>query len=242
MDVYQRRRLVALSALAGIFIVIVLLVRSCGGDDEESNPLTAPVAGTTGLGGATALSQADFIEQGDAICLETNTSLASVDESDADQAASDRAELLAGELDSLQSLTLAPGEEGEKKLENFLQSLQKEVQAYDERSLAVERGDEGAVSEIDATIDEEAAAAEHAAGRFGFEACGDTSKLSSSSSGGETTGGETATTTATPTTTTSVTPTEPATEPPDTGSTAPPPDDGGTTGGGSSSGSGGLTP
>ena len=244
MDVYQRRRLVALSALAAIFIIIVLLIRSCGGDDEAATPLTTPAAGTSGLGGPTALSHDDYVDQGDAICLETNTSLASVDSADANQAADDRAQLLAGELDSLQSLGLAPGEEGEKKLANFLQALQKEVQAYDERSLAVERGDDGAVTEIDATIDEQAAAAEHAAKRFGFEACGNTSKVSESG-GGESSGGAEATTTVAPTTTTPVAPTTPApTAPTDTGGgTAPPaPTDGGTDSGGSSSGSGGLTP
>src|SRR5215213_7784127 len=101
MDVYQRRRLVALSALAGLFIVVVLLIRSCGGDDEDATPLTTPV-GTSGAGAATALSQDDFIAQGDSVCLETNSSLASVDTSDSDAAAGDRAELIASELDSLQ--------------------------------------------------------------------------------------------------------------------------------------------
>lgn len=249
MDVYQRRRLVALSVIAAIFILIVLLVRSCGDDEEGATPLTTP-AGATGTGAATALTQEDFASQADAICLETNTALASVDTSDPDQAADDRAELLAGELDSLQSLALAPEEQGETKLENFLKALQKQVQAYDERSLAVERGDEAAVSEIDATIDEQEAAAEHAAKRFGMDACGNTSKVSSSGGGGggeTSSGGETATTTVAPTTTTPVAPTTttPVTPPADTGGgtapPAPPTDTGGDTGGGSS-GSGGLTP
>jgi hypothetical protein len=242
MDVYQRRRLVALSALAALFIIVVLLIRSCGGGDESSTPLTTPI-GTSGASGATALSQADFIAQGDAICLETNSSLAAVDTSDPNQAAADSAELLAGELDSLQSLSLAPGEKGETKLENLLKALQKQVQAYDERSLAVERGDDATVSELDATIDDEAANAQNAAENFGFKACGDTSKVSSSGSGGtDTSGTDTATTSVAPATTTPVTPTTATpTTPTDTGATAPPAD-GGTDTGGDSSGSGGLTP
>jgi hypothetical protein len=241
MDVYQRRRLIALSALAAVFVILVLLIRSCGGD-EQTTSLTGTVPGATGTGGATPLSQKDFASQGDSICLQTNTSLASVDATDEQQAATDRAELLAGELDSLQSLTLAPGEKGKTKLENFLEALQKEVQAYDERSLAVERGDDAAVSEIDATIDDSAAEAQRAAKRFGFDACGDTSKVGQTS-GGQTTSGGTATTTAvTPTTTTPVTPTTttPVTPPTDTGggaAPAPPTDTGG-----DSSGSGGITP
>ncbi len=47
MDVYQRRRLVALSAVAVVFIVLVLLFRSCGGDEEPA-PVT-PLSGATGV-------------------------------------------------------------------------------------------------------------------------------------------------------------------------------------------------
>jgi hypothetical protein len=240
MDVYQRRRLIALSAVAASFIVLVLLIRSCGGDDQSSTPLTSALPGTTGAGGATPLSHDDFVSQGDAICRESNTALASVDTSDPDQAASDRAELLAGELNSLQSLTLAPGEKGDNKLANFLAALQKQVQAYDERSLAVERRDDNAVSLIDATIADAAAEAKRAAKRFGFEACGDTSQVSSSSGGGSS-GGAAATTTAAPTTPVTPTTTTPTT-PPDTGGGATPPGGGTGDDGGSSSGSGGLTP
>lgn len=242
MDVYQRRRLVALSAVAAVFVVLVLLIRSCGGDEEEPTPLTT-AAGASGLTGATALSQQDFADQGDSICLEANTALASIDSTD-EQAATDQAEILTGELSSLQSLTLAPGEKGEKKLQNFIAALQKQVQAYDERALAVERGDDGAVAEIDATIAEQAADAERAAKRFGFEACGDASQVSDTSSGeteGE--GEDTATTPVAPAETTAVAPatTTPVTPPAetDTGATpiTPPADDGG-----EASGSGGLAP
>ena len=52
MDVYQRRRLVALSAVAVVFIVLVLLFRSCGGDDEAA-PVT-PLSGATGTSGVRA--------------------------------------------------------------------------------------------------------------------------------------------------------------------------------------------
>ena len=70
-------------------MIVVLLIRSCGGDDEEA-PVT-PAAGTTGLGGATTLSQAEFVEQADAICLETNTALGSIDDSDPATAATEQA-------------------------------------------------------------------------------------------------------------------------------------------------------
>jgi hypothetical protein len=251
MDVYQRRRLVALSAIAVIFIIVVLLIRSCGGDEEQT-PLT-PVSGATGLGGAAELSQADYIDQGDALCLEANTALASVDTSDPDQAAADAGQIVAGELEQLQTLTLAPGEPGENKLNNFLAALQDQVVAYDDRATAVQHGDDAAVEGIDGTIDSAAADAKAAAKKFGFHVCGDTSEVGGAGGGGGGGGGGgAATTTETttpevtappvPTTPTTTTPVAPPSE--GGGATTPPttpPSDGGGTGGGDS-GSGGVSP
>lgn len=255
MDVYQRRRLVALSAIAGLFIIFVLLIRSCGGDEEEA-PVT-PVAGATGLGGATVLAQSDFISQGDAICLEANTALADVDGSDPVQAATDQAEIITGELQQLQ--TLPPADDGERKLDNFLTALEKQSAAYQDKATAEERGDDAAVAEIDTTIDEAAIDAADAADRFGFKVCGDTSKVGESESGGSAAGADSGTETDTATTPTdpgTVTPTTPTTPitPPETTTTpvAPAPTDaGGATPdppvvpddtGGTDSSSGGVSP
>jgi hypothetical protein len=237
MDVYQRRRLVALSAIAVLFIVFVLLIRSCGGDDEAT-PVT-PVAGATGLGGATVLAQADYIDEADAICLEANTSLAGVDETDPVQAASDKSDVVAGELQQLQ--TLPPPDDGTDKLDKFLSSLEKESAAYKDQSTAAERGDDAAVAEIGTTIDEAAADAADAADAFGFKVCGDTSKVGDQTSGGD----SSTSTTDTGGTVTPTTPVAPATTTPvvpaptdDSGTVAPPAD--GT--GGTDSSSGGVSP
>ena len=160
MDVYQRRRLVALSILAGIFVVVVLLIRSCG-DDETAVTPTSGATGATGVGGPTTLSQNDFIDQGDAACLETNTALAAVDDSDPEVAATERGQILAGELDALQ--TLPPPTDGENKIENFLAALQDQVAAYDRYITALERGDDTAAAELEQEID--AAAREARRGR-----------------------------------------------------------------------------
>ena len=172
MDVYQRRRLVALSALAVIFIIFVLLIRSCGGDDE---PTTAPdrrrgAAVRTGANGP--LTQADYVDQGDAICLEANTALANVDESDAVAAAADQADIIAGELQQLQ--TLPAPEDGTDKLNKYLSSLEKQATAYQDKATAAERGDDAAAADLDATIDEAGSDAADAADAFGFKVCGDT--------------------------------------------------------------------
>ena len=247
MDVYQRRRLVALSVVAAIFVLLVLLIRSCGGDDENASPLTSSVPATTGVGGATPLSQDDFVSEGDTICLETNTALGALDSADPAQDASDRANLLSGELESRQSLALAPGEKGETKLENFLSALSKQAQGYDDLATATDRNDEASITELTTTIDQASADAQHAAERFGFKVCGDTSKVSETTgNGGEAAGGGTtapaAPTETTPVAPTTTTPVAPTTE--GGGATPAPGTTGGGTGGtgGSTSGSGGLTP
>jgi hypothetical protein len=230
MDIYQRRRLVALSAIAAVFIVFVLLIRSCGGDDTPTT--VSPVAGATGLGGATALSQADYVDQGDQICLQANTSLAGVDTS-APTADSDQSEIISGELEQLQSLP--PPEEGTSDLDDFFAALDKLAKGYHQRALAVDRGDTSAASEIDTTIDATAADAAAAADSFGFKVCGDPSQVGGDTSGssGDSTTTDTGGTVTPPATTTPVVPTTP---PADTGATPTAPSDGGT------DSSGGVSP
>lgn len=248
MDVYQRRRLVALSAIAVVFILFVLLIRSCGGDDPQT-PVT-PVAGATGTAGATVLAQADYIGEGDAICLEANTSLAGVDASDAVQAATDQSEILTSELQQLQ--TLPPPDDGTDKLDKFLSKVESQAAAYGDKATAAERGDDAAVVEIDANIEAAAADAADAADAFGFKVCGDPSKVGESDTGGssssssdsttDTGGTEPSSEPITPATTT--TPVAPVTPAPSDGGGAtpdtpvvPPADSGGT-----DSSSGGVSP
>jgi hypothetical protein len=185
MDVYQRRRLVALSILAGIFVIVVVLIQRCG-DDEETPTTLSGTTGATGPGGPTSLSQNDFIDQGDATCLESNTALAAVDEDDPVLAATEEGQILNGQLGSLQELP--PPTDGENKLDNFLSALQDQVAAYDRYVTALERGDDTAAAELEAEIDDAGAEARRAARRFGFEVCGDLDEV------GEATGGEEATT------------------------------------------------
>jgi hypothetical protein len=258
MDVYQRRRLVALSALAGVFIVIVLLIRSCGGDDSETpETLAGGATGATGIAGA-ALGQEQYIAQGDEICRSINTSISQIDASDANAAAEEQGTDIASELSQLQSLG-APTD-GQDDLDEFLQALQDQVDSYEKRSLAVERGDDAAVQELDAEIADAEDAAARSARQFGFEACGDFSETGDTGGGGGGGGGggeetttptdESAAGTVTPTVPVPTTPTEttPVAPPPaDTGTAAPdtgaaPPADTGTGGAGGTGGTGGVTP
>jgi hypothetical protein len=232
MDVYQRRRLFALSILAGVFVIIVLLIRSCGGDDDET-----PVA-TTGDTTATTLTRDEYIEQADATCLESNTSFASVDESDPAVAATQQGQILAGELESLQTLTQPT--DGVDDLEDFLSALQDQVAAYDRYVTALDRGDDTAAAELEAEIDDAGTRARKAARQFGFEVCGDTSQVgetteegaAASEGGGE--GGAATEAPAAPTETVPAAPTEtvpaaPVEPAPTTTTPAPPADGGGAT-------------
>lgn len=259
MDVYQRRRLVALSALAAVFIVFVLLIKSCGGGDD--NTTATPLAGATGAGGASTTSQADYVGQGDAICLDANTSFANVDQTDPAKAAKQEASIVSGELEQLQSLPQP--DDGTTKLGNYLNALEKQAAAYQDRATAAERGDDATVSELESTIQTAGKEAANSAKNFGFDTCGNPDKVSESSgrsdgSGGGGSGGTEATTSTDtggtvtptttvpiPTTTTTPIPTTPTTPPADTGGggATPPSTGGGTdTGGGGTSSSGGVSP
>jgi hypothetical protein len=236
MDVYQRRRLVALSAIAAIFIVFVLLIRSCGGDDTTTTP--TPVAGASGIAGATSQSKDDYISAADQICLETNNSIAGVDTSQP-TADADLGTLVSGELQSLQAL--APPDSDTSTLNDFLSALDKQQKAYKQKGIALDHGDDAAATEIDGTLDQAASDASDAASAFGFDVCGDLSQVSSSSgNSGDTTSTDSSGGTVTPTTATTTPVTPPVTTPPtDTGTPTAPPTDGGT---GTDSGSGGVSP
>jgi hypothetical protein len=248
MDVYQRRRLVALSILAVVFIVLVLLIRSCGGDDDA-----APVAplGTTGTEGATALTLAAYIDQADASCLEANSALASVDETDPVAAATERQQILAGELESLRSLPVP--EDAPNGLQDLFAALEDQVSGYGRLATALERGDDTAAAELQTRIDEAATEAQDAASQVGLDVCGDLSQVGEDGEGGE--GGEAASETGAATEaapvpeTGGVTTTTPAPAPapvaPTEGGVAPPapaPAPAPTDGGDAGSGSGGVSP
>ena len=250
MDVYQRRRLVALSVLAGIFIIFVLLIRSCGGDDEAAQPLAAGASGASGAAGVTSLSQSDYIAQGDPICLDANTSLDNVDESDPVQADQDKSQIVAGELQQLQ--TLPAPTDGADQLDKFLGELQKQAEAYQDRSTASERGDDAAVAELGTTLEKSQDDAATAGKKFGFKVCGDLGKTGSTSStgGGGGGGADTSTDTGTdtggtgtptepvaPTTTTPV----PVAPPTDSGTVTPTPTPAPPAGGGGTGGTGGSS-
>jgi hypothetical protein len=231
MDVYQRRRLVALSAIAGVFVLIVVVIASAGGDDEPEAPITT--VGTTDQT-ADAIPKRDYIDEADAICAEVNSALASIDAADEAAAAAEEATLVAGELQQLQSLS--PPDEDEDLANDFLRALQDQVDALESRQIALERQDDSALASIDDTLAAAEVDAQAAAADFGFEVCGNPEEAGADT-GTETdtgTGGvEPAPVEPAPAAPVEPAPTEPApTAPPATGGT----------GGGGGGGTGGVSP
>ncbi len=107
MDVYARRRLVAILAIVLVLVLIGVAVAG-GGDDESDTPVTT-VTGASTPGIATPLSKDEFIDQADDICEESAVGIENISSDDAAQIADEEASLTASQLDQLRSL--APPEE-----------------------------------------------------------------------------------------------------------------------------------
>jgi ABC-type transporter Mla subunit MlaD len=223
MDVYQRRRLVALSAIAGVFVLIVVVIASAGGDDEPEAPITT--VGTTEEQ-VTALPKQDYIDEADGICGEVNSALAGIDTSDAADVAAEELALVAGELEQLQSLP--PPDSDETGANDFLRALQNQVEVLQDRQTAIEREDDAALAGIETTLATAEADAQEAAANFGFEVCGNPDA------------GDTGTDTGGATPPTEAVPVEPAPVEPAPVEPAPPADGG--TGDGGDDGTGGVSP
>jgi hypothetical protein len=236
MDVYARRRLVAVLAIVLVLVLIGVAVAG-GGDDEPETPITT-VTGASTPGLATPLSKDEFVQQADDICEETAVGIENISSDDSEQIAAEELALTESQLDQLRSL--APPEEDQTTLDDFFSALEDLVDALDTRALALERGDDSAAAEAETEISTAETELADAANAYGFKECGTTAEAASGADG---TGGagaptDTGAVPVTPTTPPATTP--PATTPPAT----PPADDGsGDDGsGGVSPGSGGVSP
>lgn len=235
MDIYMRRRLVALAIVVGVFILIVLAIRSCG-DGEDS----APLQPQSGAGETTneGLAREEYIAEADAVCAEAKASIENIDPEDEDALVQER-ELTEQVLGRLQSLVPA---ELPKPLERYQGSLQRLIEGLETKQMARDRGDVEAEAEADAAIDDARQRADRAARAYGFSECdgfGDASGAQDGSDEDSETGATAPTTTAP-----APAPTTTPTAPPADGGAVAPPDAGGGTGGGTGGGggSGGVAP
>lgn len=229
MDIYMRRRLVALGGLVLFFIFFVLLVKSCGGDDDTA-PIEPAATGATGEGGAVALDPEAFRTAADDICAQANSAVGALDPTDPD-AIREEHQITASELEQLQGLQV---DDDSRVLAQFFGALEDVVAALRSKQVATQRGDTASADEAQLAIDEAEVEARTLGDRYGFRDCGqflDAGQAPGEAATGTDTGGEVAPETG------GVAPTTTPTTPTDTGT--PPADD---TGGVTPEDTGGVTP
>jgi len=157
-----------------------LAIAGCGGGDDDSNETTA--ATTTE---ATALSKAELIARGDAICAEVNAAVGSVAGSGAEvpEQIVQVSDLYTGMVESIKDL----GEPEEAAgYAEFAAAADELSRVEGEVKLATEREDTAAIGEAASEAGPILEEFEEAAGEYGFEECSDepTAPTSSSTSSG----------------------------------------------------------
>jgi hypothetical protein len=227
-------------SIAGVLAVAAIAASGCGEDDPAPVVPVEGASGASGAAGAGALSKSSFVKQADAICREANSALTSLDSATVDLdpkvQASQQLQITSNELDSLQSLT--PPSQDRSTLNDFLDSLQDEINALMSKRDAAEQGGDTSTAEAEAANARASAAA--AADDYGLKVCSKGTQ-SSIATQGTTTTPTTVPTTTTPTTPAPTTPTPPPAPPAPPPAPAPPSGGtgGGTPGGGTGGGSGG---
>lgn len=152
--------------LASSLAVVVISGCGGGGDEEATSAPTTTTAPATA-----ALSKAELIEQGDAICAEVNAAAGTVGTSSAEMgsAAGQAAGLYAGMVDSLKNLG-APRES--TGYAEFIAAAEEFGTAEDEVQLAAERGDEASLATAESSASSALGSFQAAAEEYGFEQCG----------------------------------------------------------------------
>jgi hypothetical protein len=146
--------------------VAALLIAGCGGgggsDSSESTATTTAAP--------RALSKAELIEQGDAICAEVNAAAGSVSSSSTENSspASQAADLYSGMVASLNNLGTPQETDGYAEFSSAAEELAK---AEDEVKLASERGDTAGLEAAESNASEALTSFQNAAGEYGFKDC-----------------------------------------------------------------------
>jgi hypothetical protein len=146
--------------------VAALLLAGCGGGGgDDSSESTA-----TTVAAPKALSKAELIEQGDAICAEVNAAVGSVGASSTENSspASQAAGLYSGMVASLNNLGTPQETDGYAEFSSAAEEL---ANAEDEVKLASERGDTAGLEAAESSAAEALTSFQNAASEYGFEDC-----------------------------------------------------------------------
>ena len=142
-----------------------LILAGCGGGGSST-------ASTATTETAPALSRADLISQGDAICAEVNSAVGSLagSEAEAPQRSTQVAALYIGMVESIKSLGAPEDAAGYPE---FLAAAEALSKAEGEAKLAAEREDTAALDEAETRTAPALEEFQSAAGEYGFEECGE---------------------------------------------------------------------
>ena len=146
--------------------VAALLIAGCGGGgSSDSSESTA-----TTVAAPKALSKAELIEQGDAICAEVNAAVGSVGASSTENSspASQAADLYSGMVASLNNLGTPQETDGYAEFSSAAEELAK---VEDEVKLASERGDTAGLEAAESNASEALTSFQNAASEYGFKDC-----------------------------------------------------------------------
>lgn len=146
--------------------VAALLIAGCGGGgSSDSSESTA-----TTVAAPKALSKAELIEQGDAICAEVNAAVGSVGSSSTENSspASQAAQLYSGMVASLNNLGTPQETDGYSEFSGAAEELAK---VEDEVKLAAERGDTAGLEAAESNASEALTSFQNAASEYGFKDC-----------------------------------------------------------------------
>jgi hypothetical protein len=146
-------------------ILLVAVLAGCG-DDSDDTTTISPIPQ-----GPASLSQAAYVEQGDAICAEVNLALGSLVEAAADTSTQveQEAALYQGMVDRLRSLPRPAEDAG---LDQFFADGDALVQATQDALLAAQRGDDAGLAVARADVASSAEDFGQSAEAYGFAECG----------------------------------------------------------------------
>jgi hypothetical protein len=146
--------------------IVALGIAGCGGGGSDSTATTAATTEAT----TTALSKAELIEQGDAICAEVNAAVGTVGASSAEtgSSAAQVADLYSGMVSSLKNLGTPAETDGYAEFSSAADELST---AEGEIKLASERSDTPGLESAESNASAALSSFQAAAQEYGFEDC-----------------------------------------------------------------------
>jgi hypothetical protein len=155
--------------LLALAVLVALLVAGCGGGGDETTE-SAPATTTEA---PEKLSKAELIEQGDAICAETNAAIGALSsEVEADtlpETTEKTSNLYIGMVERLQELGAPEG--AESSFTSFMEAAEEFAKVENEVKLATEREDSEALGEASTEAGPALEEFETQAETYGFEEC-----------------------------------------------------------------------